>query len=131
MLGTLMAISVADPDDFWPDPDPFRKRPDLDPDPDLNKFSDKFLLEFVLRKYALKSIFLTQKVKKQRFLKYLWLLHTQKYVYEIGSFIKARIRIRIGNTDGYMHIESIFKKTWRKIEWKRLELNAFKIPMKY
>jgi hypothetical protein len=43
-----------------------------DPDPDLNKFSTKFLLEIFWRKYALKSLFMNQKVKQQRFLKYLW-----------------------------------------------------------
>jgi hypothetical protein len=43
----------------------FRKRPDLDPvpDPDLNKFSVKFLLEICSRKFALKSVIMTQKVK--------------------------------------------------------------------
>jgi hypothetical protein len=55
----------------------FRKRPDPDPDP--NNFLDKFLQKiFFWRKYALKSTVMTQKVEKQRFLKYLWLLHTPK-----------------------------------------------------
>jgi hypothetical protein len=43
----------------------------LDPDPHLNKGSAKFLLLIFLRKYALKSIVMTQKVKKHRFLEYL------------------------------------------------------------
>jgi hypothetical protein len=43
---------------------------------------------------------MNQKVKQQRFLKYLWLLHTKK-VY-IGSFIKARLRIRVrSQASGY------------------------------
>jgi hypothetical protein len=54
----------------------FRKR--LDPDPDHNKFSANFFLKFFLWKYALKSIFMNQKVKQQRFLKYLWLLNILK-----------------------------------------------------
>jgi hypothetical protein len=44
--------------------------------PDLNIFSAKFLLEIFVWKYALKRIFINQKVKQQRFLKYLWLLLT-------------------------------------------------------
>jgi hypothetical protein len=49
-----------------------------DPDPYLYKFSDKLLQKFFLPKYALKSIFLNQKVKQRVILKYLWLLHTPK-----------------------------------------------------
>jgi hypothetical protein len=75
----------------------FRKRPDPDPvpdpDPDPNKFSANLFLKFFLLNYALKSIFMNQKDKQQRFLKYLWLLKIQKKV-EIWSFIRARIRIR-------------------------------------
>jgi hypothetical protein len=50
----------------------------LDPDLDLNKFSAKLLLKFFWQKYAQKIIVMTQKVRKQRFLKYVWLLHTPK-----------------------------------------------------
>jgi hypothetical protein len=63
----------------------FQKRPDSNPDPDLNKFSAKFLLTNFLK-------VMTQKVKKQRFLKNLWRIHNKKV--DIGPFIKARIRIR-------------------------------------
>jgi hypothetical protein len=37
---------------------------------------------------------MNQKIKQQRFLKYLWLIHIPKKV-EIWSFVKARIQIRI------------------------------------
>jgi hypothetical protein len=91
-------INVADPDDFLPD---------LDPDPTfenvpirfririLYKFSDKLLHNFFWPKYALKSIFMNQKVKQQVILKYLWLLYTPKKLILSWSFINARIRIRI------------------------------------
>jgi hypothetical protein len=69
-LGTgTNTASVADPDDFLPDPDS---------GPDPNKTSDKFPQEIFCPKYALKSIFMNQKVKQKRFLKYFWLLHTPK-----------------------------------------------------
>jgi hypothetical protein len=82
--------SVADSEDFWSDPD-YLKRPD--PDPDLNNISAKLLLEIFGRKYALKSIFMNQKVENQIFLNYLSLLHTKKV--DIGALITARIRIWI------------------------------------
>jgi hypothetical protein len=71
---TVLQNSVADPDDFQPDPDP-----------DLNKFWAKFL--------AINSIFMNQKVMPQKFLKYLWYVHcvqcTHTKKVEIGSFIKG------------------------------------------
>jgi hypothetical protein len=61
----IYAVSVADPDDFW-----------LDPDPDPNKFSANFFLDFFFMKICLKSIFMKQKVK------YIWALkHSQKSRY--------------------------------------------------
>jgi hypothetical protein len=44
-------------------------------------------------KYALKNTFVSQLVKQQRFLRYLWLLHNKKV--DIGAFMKARIWIQI------------------------------------
>jgi hypothetical protein len=90
---SIITISVADPDNFWPDPDPtfdnVRIRILT-----LQNFRPTFFWNFFLWKYALKSIFMDQKIKQHRFPKYryLWLLHTKKV--DIKSFIKARIRIR-------------------------------------
>jgi hypothetical protein len=72
--GSALDSSVADPSDFFlPDLDPVP-----DPDHDHNKFSARFLKTFFLRKYAQKSTFMNKKVKQYKFLKYLWLLQTQK-----------------------------------------------------
>jgi hypothetical protein len=62
-------------------------------DPDLNKFSVNILAGNLLIKNSLKSIFMNQKVKQPRLLKYLGFFHTHTKKVEIGSFIKARIRI--------------------------------------
>jgi hypothetical protein len=50
----------------------FRKRPD--PESYLKNFRSSFFWNFFCRKYALKSIFMNQKVKQQKFLRYLWLI---------------------------------------------------------
>jgi hypothetical protein len=59
----------------------FSKRPFpdqvLDPEPDLNKFSAKFLLE-IFAEICSKRYFHDKKVKQQRFLKYLWFLNIPK-----------------------------------------------------
>jgi hypothetical protein len=74
---TLFQSSVADPDDFLTGSgSDFRISPNLDPD--LNKFSAKFIREIFLADICSKSIVWIQKVKKQRFQKYLWLFHTPK-----------------------------------------------------
>jgi hypothetical protein len=73
---SVIVSSVEDPDDFWPDPDlTFENVQILT----LNKFSTNFLLDiFICDRYALKSIFMNQKVKQQGFLRFLCLLHTPK-----------------------------------------------------
>jgi hypothetical protein len=75
-INNIVAASVADPDDFLSDLDPTLERPD--PVPDLNKILDKLRLEIFLIKICSKSIVTNPKVKQQRFLKFLWLLHTSK-----------------------------------------------------
>jgi hypothetical protein len=73
----------------------FRNRRNPDPDLDLNKFSENSGNFFGRNKVCSKSVFMNQKVKQQRFLMYLpvWLLPHTKIV-DVGSFIKAKIRIR-------------------------------------
>jgi hypothetical protein len=78
-------LSAADSDDFWPDP----------------AFENvQIFWKFFRRKYVLKSIFMIQKVKQQRFLKYLRILHISKklrggHLLRTGSgFGSDRIRIR-------------------------------------
>jgi hypothetical protein len=62
----------------------FRKRPYRDPDP--NKFSANFSLIFFY--------FMNQKVKRHRFLKYIFMTFTHTKKVDTESFIRARIRIR-------------------------------------
>jgi hypothetical protein len=47
---------------------------------------------------ALKSVFMYQKVKQQRFLKYLWLLHTHKKLIKIHLLRQRSGSDRIQNT---------------------------------
>jgi hypothetical protein len=75
---------------------------DPDPDPTFKNVRILTLINFRLTfcrkifffwKYALKSIFMDQKVQQRRFLKYLWFLHTLYKKVDTESFM-ARIRIR-------------------------------------
>jgi hypothetical protein len=67
---------------------------DPDPEPDLNKFAENFLVEIFLMKLCSKKYILGPKVEQQRFLKYLFMAFTLTKIVQIGSFIQARIRIR-------------------------------------
>jgi hypothetical protein len=67
--------SIADPDDFGPDPDPTFENVRI---LTYINFRTNFFRNFVWPKYALKSIFMNQKVKQQVILKFLWHLHTPK-----------------------------------------------------
>jgi hypothetical protein len=69
--------SVADPDDFWPDPDPIFENVRIQILTLIN-LRPTFFWTLFWWKYALKSTFMDQKVKQHWFLKYLWLLHTPK-----------------------------------------------------
>jgi hypothetical protein len=66
--------SVADPDKFWPDPEPTFENVRIRILPLIN-FRPNSFKNFFWWKYALKTIFMNQKVKQPRFLKYLWLLN--------------------------------------------------------
>jgi hypothetical protein len=95
-----------------------------DPDPDLNTFSANFFRRFFWWKYVPKSIFMNQKVKQQRFLKY-WFTHTKKV--KIGSFIKARIRIR-SKTSESGSTTLVLNKELKKVERNPDRNNIFKLP---
>jgi hypothetical protein len=56
------------------------------PDPDLNKFSGQFLLEFFLANKCSKTYIHEPKVKQQRFHKILKILHTPKRL-KFGQFL--------------------------------------------
>jgi hypothetical protein len=69
-----VVCSVADPDDFLPDPDPTFENVRIRILTLIN-FRTIFFTKFFLAKICSKKY---EKVEQQRFLKYFWILHTPK-----------------------------------------------------
>jgi hypothetical protein len=83
--GRFLIGSVSD---FWKRPNPV-----LDPDPDLNKFSNNFLHEIFMAKICSKKYFHEPKSWATDISK-VFLAFTHTKIVDVGSFIRARTRIR-------------------------------------